>query len=179
MATYNPPKKNTEYIFYIALFDGNGDIVASPTISSGDFKVSIDGGTLANLGTLPTNTPAASGQVKITVASGEMNGDNIIVKWEDPDGTWKDGLVCIQTASVQFDGIADAVWDEGLTEPSGNTFAWAGTFRQLVQWLGALSRNKMTQTSTTTTLRNDADNANISTSTVSKAGGTTTRGEWS
>lgn len=74
--------------------------------------------------------------------------------------------------------IADAVWDEPLAEPSG-VFGWAGTFRQLVQWLGALSRNKMTQTTTTSTLRNDADNADIATSAIDNTGGTFTRDEWS
>lgn len=177
MASYNPPLKGVQYIFYIALFDSTGSIVASPTIAAGDFKVSIDGAALANPATLPTNTPAASGQVKITLSTSEMNGDNIIVKWEDPDSTWGDGLICIQTAAVQFDTLVDAIWDEPLTQPS-STFAWAGSFRNLMNWLGAVSRNKMTQTATTTTLRNDADNADLSTSTVSKAAGVTTRGEW-
>jgi hypothetical protein len=74
----------------------------------------------------------------------------------------------------------DDILDEAITEPSGNTFAWASaTLRTIVGWLGALSRNKITQTSTTQTLRNDADNANISTSTHSDDGTTHTRGEWS
>ena len=74
-------------------------------------------------------------------------------------------------------GGVDAIWDEPLTEPSG-VFTWANNFRQLVNWLGALSRNKITQNSTTQTLRNDADAGNIATSTVSDDGTTATRGEW-
>jgi len=47
-----------------------------------------------------------------------------------------------------------------------------------VSWLLALARNKVTQTSTTSTLRNDADSSNIATSTVSDDGTTFTRGKW-
>lgn len=75
--------------------------------------------------------------------------------------------------------IADAVLDEALSEPSA-TFTWAGaTLRTVVSWIGALSRNKVTQTATTQALRNDADAGNVSTSTVSDDGTTFTRGEWS
>lgn len=74
--------------------------------------------------------------------------------------------------------IADAVLDEAMTEPSA-TFTWAGaTLRTVVAWLGALSRNRLTQTATTSTLRNDADSSNLSTSAVSDNGTTFTRGEW-
>lgn len=47
-----------------------------------------------------------------------------------------------------------------------------------VNWLFALARNKLLQTATTSTLRNDADGADIATSTVSDNGTTFTRGEW-
>src|SRR2546430_8215124 len=76
-----PCKKNgaSGYIFYTSLVSqANTKIMqASPTLAAGDFKVSIDGGALANLGTLPTNTPAASTMVKITLSQAEINGDNI------------------------------------------------------------------------------------------------------
>lgn len=48
-----------------------------------------------------------------------------------------------------------------------------------VGWLFALSRNKGTQTSTTKTLRNDADGANIGTSAISDDSTTFTRNKWS
>lgn len=47
-----------------------------------------------------------------------------------------------------------------------------------VNWLFTLARNKLLQTATTSTLRNDADGADIATSTVSDNGTTFTRGEW-
>lgn len=98
--------------------------------------------------------------------------------------TGTDGVV---VAAASKSGYAlssagvDAIWDEPLAEPAG-VFNWAttrATFRDLFQWLGALGRNKITQTATTQTLRNDADNANLGTATTSDDGTTATRGEWS
>lgn len=57
--------------------------------------------------------------------------------------------------------------------------AATSTLKDKIVWLFMQARNKMTQTSTTTTLRNDADDADVSTSTVAKSSGTVTRGEWS
>lgn len=72
----------------------------------------------------------------------------------------------------------DDILDEALTEPSA-AFTWAGaSLRSVVAWIGALSRNRLTQTSTTQTLRNDANSADLSTSTVSDDGTTAVRGEW-
>lgn len=74
--------------------------------------------------------------------------------------------------------IADGVLDEAMVETTGAP-AVTGTFRAALQWMFGLSRNKITQTATTTTLRNDADSADLATSTVSDDSTTYTRGEWS
>lgn len=67
-----------------------------------------------------------------------------------------------------------------------DTFAEAGsvpaatsTLKDKINWLFALARNKLTQTATTTTLRNDADSGNIGTSSVSDDTTTLVRSEWS
>lgn len=74
--------------------------------------------------------------------------------------------------------IADAVLDDALTEPAA-TFTWAGaTLRTVVAWLGALARNRILQTNTLSTLRNDANSSDLSTSTVSDDGSVFVRGEW-
>jgi hypothetical protein len=106
--TYFPPKKGVEFITYISLeATAGGSLVASPTIAAGDFKVSIDGGALANLATLPTNTPAASGMVKITLSTSEMNGDNITVKCIDAAGDeWLPVTINIPTSTRQIDDLA-------------------------------------------------------------------------
>lgn len=74
-------------------------------------------------------------------------------------------------------GGVDAIFDEAMTE-SGGVPAVTASFRDAWRWMFALSRNKITQTATTQSLRNDADGANIATSTVSDDATTATRGEW-
>jgi hypothetical protein len=69
----------------------------------------------------------------------------------------------------------DAILDDPITEPSG-VFAWgSATLRNVVGWLGAVGSNEVRQTSTTQTLRNRADTANIATAAVSDDGSTFTR----
>jgi hypothetical protein len=57
--------------------------------------------------------------------------------------------------------------------------ASTATLVQMIKWLYLLARNKITQTSTTTLARNDADAATVGTSTVSDDGVTFTRGKFS
>lgn len=109
MPSYQPPKYATAYILYVSLVDQSNTKVfkGTPTLASGDFKVSIDGGTLNNLATLPTNTPASSKMVKISLSSAEMTGDNITVVGSDAAGAeWCDLTINLQTAVRQIDDLA-------------------------------------------------------------------------
>jgi hypothetical protein len=108
MTTYVPAKKNTEYIFYISLVSqSTGQFQSSATIAAGDFKVSKDGGALANLTTLPAVTPAASKAVKVTLSSTEMNADNVVVIGSDAAGAeWDDVFINIQTSVSQIDDLS-------------------------------------------------------------------------
>ena len=104
MANSNPPKKNQAFTFYITLTDATsalGALKANPTIAAGDFTVSTDGGAFANLGTLPTVTPAAGRGVKISMSASEMNGDQVLIIWEDQTSPpeWVAGSVCIETTA--------------------------------------------------------------------------------
>lgn len=100
-APYNPPKKNEDFIIYIALEDmaNPGSFKSSPTLASGDFKISKDGGAFANLATLPTNTPSSSVSVKIELSSTEMNADVIMVTCIDQTSPkeWADFAFSIPT----------------------------------------------------------------------------------
>jgi hypothetical protein len=192
MPSYNPAKKNTQYIFYIFLrSQANSNIFqVNPTIASGDFKVSIDGGAFANLATLPVVTPAGGKAVKVTLSTSEMNGDNIAFYGSDVTGAeWADFAHNIQTTSQNFDGldtaisllsasdIALAVWTyENL--PPTDPFAWGGTMEDILNFLGAMARNKQIITPTLQTLRNDADSADIAVSVVSGDETEVIRGEW-
>jgi hypothetical protein len=82
----------------------------------------------------------------------------------------------VSTAEVNAE-VLDVLNTDTFAEPAGVPAATASLVDK-IGWLVALARNKITQTATTQTLRNDADGADIATSTVSDNGTTFTRGEW-
>ncbi len=109
MTTYFPPKRATAYVAYVSLISqANTKIMqANPTIASGDFKVSIDGGALANLTTLPSVAPASSKMVLISLSIAEMTGDNITIVCSDAAGAeWCDLVLNLQTTARQIDDLA-------------------------------------------------------------------------
>lgn len=73
--------------------------------------------------------------------------------------------------------IRDAVWAKAMTELAAVPGV-TGTTLEALEWVFLLSRNKITQTATTQSLRNDADLATIAASTVSDDGATFVRGEF-
>lgn len=109
MPSYIPAKKNIEFITYISLpsIASAGIAQVNPTIATGDFKVSIDGGTLNNLATIPVVTPSGGKLVKVTLSASEMNGDNITLVASDvAGGEWEDVIKNIPTSTNQIDDLA-------------------------------------------------------------------------
>lgn len=100
-APYNPPKKNEDFIFYIAVEDyaNPGNFKSTPTIAAGDFQVSKDGGAFANLSTLPAVDPAATRTIKVTLSNTEMNADNVVIQGVDQTSPkeWADIIIAIPT----------------------------------------------------------------------------------
>lgn len=100
-APYNPPNKNEDFQIRIALEDisNAGSFKNNPTISAGDFKVTIDGAALTNLSTLPSVSPAGSILVLITLTAAEMNGDVITIVGIDQTvpKEWSDFVISIPT----------------------------------------------------------------------------------
>jgi len=102
-APFNPPVKNEDFILYAALgstSDG-ASFKSNPTIASGDWKVSKDGGALTDLTTLPVVTPAASVMVKITLSATEMNADVVTIVGIDQTTPkeWTDFVLSIPTTA--------------------------------------------------------------------------------
>src|SRR3990167_11231356 len=88
MTSYVTPRKNAEFIFYMGLYSAatGNSCQATPTLAAGEVKVSTDGGALGNITTLPTVTPAAGRQIKVTLSAAEMNGDNVTIQFVDAAG---------------------------------------------------------------------------------------------
>jgi len=95
------PVQNTAFTTYVTLNDyvNPGKIKSNPTIASGDFKISIDGGAFANLTNLPAVTPASSKGVELDLTSSEMNGETILIVGEDQTvpPEWSDFSLTIHT----------------------------------------------------------------------------------
>lgn len=103
MAAQNPPVNGVAFSVYIALQDmtNPGSYKANPTLAAGDAKVSIDGGALANLATLPAVGPAGSIWVLVTLSAAEMTGDNIAIQLIDQTNPkeWADYGFVVQTVA--------------------------------------------------------------------------------
>lgn len=126
MPSYVTPKNGTAFILYIGLRSqaDSTKFQVNPTLATNDVKVSIDGGALANLATLPVVTPAGGKGVKVALSGAEMTGDNITVVFSDVAGAeWFDEIINIQTTARQIDDLS--------IEPAGfkkNTALLAFTF---------------------------------------------------
>lgn len=102
------PKRGVAYDFPIALVDSSdtGSFKASPTLATGDFKISKDDGAYTNLATLPTNVPASSINVKIVLSTAEMTADKIAIQCIDAAGAeWDDVLIFIDATIANIDDV--------------------------------------------------------------------------
>ena len=109
MAEYILPKRGVAFITYMGLVSQADTklLIASPTLAAGDFKISKDGGATANLATLPTNTPAASSQIKISLSATEMEADNVSIIGIDAAGAeWCSFHLNIQTSTRAAEDLA-------------------------------------------------------------------------
>jgi hypothetical protein len=73
-----------------------GQLLASPPLAAGDFRVSKDHAALTTLATLPTVAPAGSAIVRVQLSAAEMTANQVDVYAHDPDGVWEDVSVQIQ-----------------------------------------------------------------------------------
>lgn len=111
MATYNTPKRGVAFKLYVGLVDQSNTklLKANPTIASGDFQISKDGGAFTNLTTLPSANPASSRAVMIDLSASEMTADNIVIQCVDASGAeWCDQIINLQTTASQLDDLATA-----------------------------------------------------------------------
>jgi hypothetical protein len=80
------------------------------------------------------------------------------------------------TIAADIAAVPPAVWAITLNEPAGPP-NWNASAREWLAWFSAWTRNEIRQTSTTKTLRNDANSAPIANCTVSDDGTTFTVAE--
>jgi hypothetical protein len=105
MSSKYPPVKNSAYTFRVYLFaQDDNQIQQTVTLAAGDFQSSGDGGAFGNLATLPSESPAGSGQILVSLSAGEMNYDEVTVRAIDASGAeWHSAAFVIHTAAQTFD----------------------------------------------------------------------------
>ena len=110
-----PFKRGVAYTCYTPVVSRANSAVfqTNPTIAAGDFRVSIDGGALNNLTTLPVVSPAGSKQIKIALSAAEMTGGIITVIASDQAGAeWADWSTQLATGPVPISQIDDEVYNK-------------------------------------------------------------------
>lgn len=136
-----PLKKNTAGQYrYVMLFDG-ADTVTTPTIAAGDFKLSIDDGAENNPATLPAESPAGSGWVKVVFSQAETNGTIIKVRWHDQAGAeWDDGGITLATSAQTLDDLPSSAAAASASASAGEILILRGdSMDQDVTSLGDIS----------------------------------------
>lgn len=110
------PKRDTEYTFEVGLesIANPGKFQTNVTLVAGDVKVSQDGGSLANIASLPTEI-GTSGLLTVVLSALEMTAYRVGVLFHDVAGAeWEDLLVTIETGIHSLDDIPSEVWDSAV-----------------------------------------------------------------
>ncbi len=108
------PQKGVAYDFYVTLvsFADPSVFQTNPTLATGDFKISKDGGAFNNLATLPVVTPSGDKAVKVSLSATEMTTDKVFVLWIDVAGNeWQEGAYVIDLSVENVDTLVDAFWN--------------------------------------------------------------------
>lgn len=102
-APWNPPTKNEDFEFAVFLEDyaNPGNFKVNPTIAAGDFQITKDGASFANLTNLPTVSPAGGDQVIVVLTATECNSNKWSVRWKDQTNPkeWADGALTVNTTA--------------------------------------------------------------------------------
>jgi len=102
-----------------------GDFITDPTITAGDFKISVAGVAAVNMDTLPVVTPAGSIFVQAVFSAVEMAAGGFAVHGVDSLGVWEDVTLTLNTPAANDETIETQVGTAGaaLTDLGGMSTA--------------------------------------------------------
>lgn len=122
--------------------------LVSPTIETGDFKISKDFGVLVNLETLPAVKPAGSSSVEINLSAAEMNADKIGIFGKDPTEEWGDILMSLDLSESDNQSVVDILDGDRIESSVNYKIFKKGTTEVLVDKniTGSLLRSDITIT---------------------------------
>ncbi len=145
-------------------FDASSDAVANVTLTA----------------TTTTNTDMRgtdSAATAANLATVDSNVDSILVDTGTTIPAQITALNDVSAAQVNAE-MVDVLTVDTFAEPSSVPSS-TSSIKDKLSWLFMLGRNKITQTSTVQTVRNDGDTSTVATSNVSDDGSTTTRDKYS
>lgn len=92
------PKAQSNSIFFaLVQASTNTTFQDNPTLASGDFKISKDGGALANTTNLPSSVDTNTPLLQLTLTSTELNADQVTIICEDASGAeWRQHVIAIR-----------------------------------------------------------------------------------
>lgn len=146
-----------------------------PTVNANNQVAGVSGNVVGSVGSVVGNVAGSIGSLA-TQAKADVKAemDSALADYDGPTKAELDaGFATLNDISpAEVLAEINTALDTAIAEPTA-PFTWAqASIRKILGWIGALSRNRMTQTGSTTTLRNDANSANIATFAVSDDGTT-------
>ena len=129
------PKRGQAYSFQISLVDtaSPSTFKSSPTIASGDFKISKDDGSLVKLATLPAVTPSGSVLVLIALSATEMTANKIAIIGKDAAGSeWNDVTITLDIPSGNIDTVNDLLEGDRSESSTGIIIKKKGTSTEIL-----------------------------------------------
>jgi hypothetical protein len=156
-----------------------GDTLNLHSVAGGDIVLGGVSGTVSISGVIGTLTDNRTGSPTLTDNS--VLGTDAKAILADTNELQSDDIptliAALPTASEINAEMVDVMEVDTHAQPSSVPAATT-TYQNMLTYAFTLGRNKMTQTATTTLLRNDADSATIGTSTVSDDATTFTKGKF-
>jgi hypothetical protein len=155
--------------------------VGSPTTTVGLSGTTVKTATDVETDTadIQSRLPAAlvSGRIDASIGAAAANTLTASALAADAVTEIQSGLSTLTAAQVNTE-VLDVFTVDTFAEASAVPAA-TSTLKDKLNWLFALARNKLTQTSTTQTVYADDASTPVATSTVGDTGTTASRGEWS
>jgi hypothetical protein len=140
---------------------------------------------LAAVGITASDMSDIASRVDATLASrlsdilsaAQQANSRVLVAQSQASDIYSAVLAGVEVGASSISDITSAVWARAGADPTTVPAVTAGMGAKL-DWLTALSRNKLVQNSAVQALRNDADSADIASAALSDDATTAPRGEW-
>lgn len=146
-----------------------GAVGSVAAVSSGAITTASFAAGAINAAAIASNAITAAKVATDAIGAAQLAADAVV--------EIQSGLSTLTAGQVNAE-VLDVLTVDTFAEVSGVPAA-TSTLKDKINWLFALARNKLTSTSTTISLKNDAGSGDVATAAHAESAGTYTRDEWS